>query len=98
MFLFQKHKFSFKNLLLRHHGVINIIELSYPRSNSPRDPDAYKVWFEDTNKTFRVDMDLQHTGKKPEDFIEIVPYLDLEVSCWDLYEKDKKYILEVDLF
>ncbi len=97
MLLLKKRGFTFKNLLLRHHGIINVIRLSYAQSDSPRDPDAYKKWLADTNRTFKVDMDLQHTEQKPEDFTELVPYLLLEVSCWDLYEQDEQYILEVDL-
>lgn len=75
--------FLFKDFLLAHHGMINIIHLSYAESDSPcGDGEEYEKWYEKTNKTFHVDMDLQHTTQKLSEFKDLIPYLMLNVSCW----------------
>ncbi len=89
---------KFRDFLATHHGPINKIILSYAKSDSPaKMGKEYLKWFNETNKEFEVDMDLQHTDDKLESFAELQPYLDLNVACWDLFQKDSQIILEVDL-
>ncbi len=89
--------FTLYNLITRFHGAIHRIELSYAQRETPKDPKAYKEWFEETNKTFHVEMDLWHTEQKIEDFSELLPYLNLEVTSWSIGEANGETILEVDL-
>ena len=90
--------FTLRIFLLRHHGKINRILLSYSKWDSPSlNQQDYEKWYKDTNKDFWVDMDLQHTSQKLDDFKQLAPYLDLEVTCWDFFEKDKILTLEVSL-
>jgi hypothetical protein len=90
--------FTLKNLLLTYHGMINRIQLSYQVSDCPTDVGAeYDKWFSETNKDFKVDMDLQHTSQKLEKFKQLMPYLDLEITCWGLFNQDGENVLYVDL-
>jgi hypothetical protein len=43
--------------------------------------EKYDKWYNDTNEDFKVNMDLQHSSQKLEDFKELLPYLDLKISC-----------------
>jgi len=90
--------FTLRYFLLRHHGKINRILLSQSSEDCPTDSDeAYDKWYKDTNKDFEVNIDLQHTSQTLECFKEILPYLDFEVTCWSMYEKNGEIILDVDL-
>lgn len=90
--------FKLRDFLLRHHGKINRILISYSTTNSPSsNQKEYEKWYNETNKDFIIDMDLQHTPQKIEEFNQLLPYLDLEISCWDLFEKRNEFILEVTL-
>ena len=81
-------KFSLRNFLIRHHGPIDKIYLSYEDTGkdiaelSAAENDN---WFERINKEFDISMDLQHTAQTIDDFTVLKPYLDLEVTNWDLF-------------
>ena len=90
--------FTLRNFLSRYHGKINRILLSYSITDSPTDlGEAYDKWYSDTNKDFEVNMDLQTTSQELEEFKELVPYLELEVICWYMFEKNDEVVLGVDL-
>ncbi len=89
--------FTLENLLLSFHGIINTIELSYVTRDTPTDKAEYQKWYEETNKTFKVDMDLFHTNQKLNDFEQLKPFLPLEIITFSIWENNRIRTLEVDL-
>ncbi len=89
--------FTLENLLRSFHGIINIIELSYITRDTPTGKAEYEKWYEESNKSFKVDLDLFHTNQKLNDFEQLKPYLPLEIISFSILGNNGITTLEVDL-